>query len=712
MMSKKTPQCSAADQSEHDQPQCQVDRPSNAAPGCRNQTESGQRNEETASSSPESGSTNGDGKRGGKSRRRKKRSSNPEGGAGEKADSETKTLEKKPQKKARQPSEPRAALTGLQSECGSVWFERSVYERAESLYQCWLAGSSSGTTQSNRSPPAPSKHPNSPSTAAPSVSGAVCHHGDQVVCPRVVEEPSVPISLDLPSPPDRSTAPRTPDEGYQSLAPTPATPVTPVTPVLQQAAVTPASRQSINGLPRFPVELLREVWLEKPLFDRAEAAFYQNLYGNNSSKRSSCASSSRNGEHPQSLVEEEEEEEEAVAEVEEEEEEEEAVEEKRAVQPGKAEIFHALHPIQEEEEPAEVPEKEEASGVGGVCHFLHPDSERVWLDKWRYDAAESRFHGYSGDKAVVVGKKGRRPEADASAAASTAPLGDNTMNFLAQEKIWFDKPRYDEAERRFYENMNGSSQPAQDAGANSILKDIARARENIQKSLAGSTPTSTPTPTTSTSSSSGAAADQGEVISRINSLELENQSLHKVVDNLRAALSKLEIRVAVLEESPVTSAPAPSAPYTNGTSVQQKTSAPEEQKEEEEDEEEDDDDIDLFGSEDDEEAENLKQQRLKEYAEKKSKKPTLIAKSCILLDVKPWDDETDMGKLEECVRSVQADGLLWGTSKLVAVGYGIKKLQITCVVEDDKVGTDLLEEEITKFEDFIQSVDVAAFNKI
>lgn len=46
------------------------------------------------------------------------------------------------------------------------------------------------------------------------------------------------------------------------------------------------------------------------------------------------------------------------------------------------------------------------------------------------------------------------------------------------------------------------------------------------------------------------------------------------------------------------------------------------------------------------------------------------------------------------------------------VGYGIKKLQIACVVEDDKVGTDQLEELITAFEDHIQSVDVAAFNKI
>nr|XP_033471808.1 elongation factor 1-beta [Epinephelus lanceolatus] len=127
-----------------------------------------------------------------------------------------------------------------------------------------------------------------------------------------------------------------------------------------------------------------------------------------------------------------------------------------------------------------------------------------------------------------------------------------------------------------------------------------------------------------------------------------------------------------------------------------------------------DDDIDLFGSDEEEDAEaaRLKEERLAEYAAKKAKKPTLIAKSSILLDVKPWDDETDMAKLEECVRSIQMDGLVWGQSKLVPVGYGIKKLQISCVVEDDKVGTDILEEQITAFEDFVQSMDVAAFNKI
>jgi len=128
----------------------------------------------------------------------------------------------------------------------------------------------------------------------------------------------------------------------------------------------------------------------------------------------------------------------------------------------------------------------------------------------------------------------------------------------------------------------------------------------------------------------------------------------------------------------------------------------------------DDDDFELFGSDDepDEEAERVKSERLAAYEAKKSKKVAIIAKSNIVLDVKPWDDETDMAKLEECVRSVQADGLLWGASKLVPLAYGIKKLQITCVVEDDKVGTDFLEEEITKHEDYIQSVDIAAFNKI
>lgn len=54
-------------------------------------------------------------------------------------------------------------------------------------------------------------------------------------------------------------------------------------------------------------------------------------------------------------------------------------------------------------------------------------------------------------------------------------------------------------------------------------------------------------------------------------------------------------------------------------------------------EDDEDDDIDLFGSdeEDDKEAVRLREERLRQYAEKKAKKPALVAKSSILLDVKP-----------------------------------------------------------------------------
>ncbi|XP_046573064.1 elongation factor 1-beta-like isoform X2 [Haliotis rubra] len=79
----------------------------------------------------------------------------------------------------------------------------------------------------------------------------------------------------------------------------------------------------------------------------------------------------------------------------------------------------------------------------------------------------------------------------------------------------------------------------------------------------------------------------------------------------------------------------------------------------------DDDDIDMFGSDDEADAafEAEKKKRVAEYAARKAKKPVLIAKSNIIMEVKPWDDETDMKELEQKVRSVETDGLKWGSCK-------------------------------------------------
>ena len=93
--------------------------------------------------------------------------------------------------------------------------------------------------------------------------------------------------------------------------------------------------------------------------------------------------------------------------------------------------------------------------------------------------------------------------------------------------------------------------------------------------------------------------------------------------------------------------------------------------------------------------------------------------------------------LSECFRCLSYFSITL-LAKLAPLAYGIFKLQISCVIEDEKIGTDFLEESITAFEDLVgdnwmaidlclffgdkllnilsflqvQSVDIVAFNKI
>lgn len=257
------------------------------------------------------------------------------------------------------------------------------------------------------------------------------------------------------------------------------------------------------------------------------------------------------------------------------------------------------------------------------------------------------------------------------------------------ESIWFDRYKYQEAETKYQESLvaerSPTTAPQATTGSSPLVQQIASARSQIQQTLSGA--------------SSG--SQSSDLHKRVTILEQENAQLRKVTDDLKAHVERLEARLSKLEQGgskPAAAAevkPAPAKPA---------------KKEESDD---DDSDDDLFASEsEDEEQERIKQERLAAYKAKKAKKPAGIAKSNIILDVKPWDDETDMAQLEKHVRSVAKDGLLWGSSKLVDVAYGVKKLQITCVIEDDKISTDFLDESITAFEDFVQSVDIAAFNKI
>ena len=64
------------------------------------------------------------------------------------------------------------------------------------------------------------------------------------------------------------------------------------------------------------------------------------------------------------------------------------------------------------------------------------------------------------------------------------------------------------------------------------------------------------------------------------------------------------------------------------------------------------------------------------------------------------------------MRTIAMDGLTWGAGKLVPVGFGIKKLQVNLVVEDEKVSIDELQAKIEEDEEHVQSTDVVSLIQV
>lgn len=58
------------------------------------------------------------------------------------------------------------------------------------------------------------------------------------------------------------------------------------------------------------------------------------------------------------------------------------------------------------------------------------------------------------------------------------------------------------------------------------------------------------------------------------------------------------------------------------------------------------------------------------------------------------------------------DGLVWNNEpKISEVAYGIQKLELGCVIEDEKVSTDTICETIQKW-DNVQTCEVSNFQKL
>ncbi len=141
----------------------------------------------------------------------------------------------------------------------------------------------------------------------------------------------------------------------------------------------------------------------------------------------------------------------------------------------------------------------------------------------------------------------------------------------------------------------------------------------------------------------------------------------------------------------------------------------------------DDDEVDLFGDDGDAAAAKVASAKVEEpKKEEKKVKAKPIAKTICTYDVKPMDSEVSVKAIEEAVRAIKIDGLAWGQEfKVVDVAFGIQKLMIQFVCEDEKVSLDDVEEQILALpnplkldaEDpderlLVQSIDQLSMNKL
>jgi translation elongation factor EF-1beta len=110
-------------------------------------------------------------------------------------------------------------------------------------------------------------------------------------------------------------------------------------------------------------------------------------------------------------------------------------------------------------------------------------------------------------------------------------------------------------------------------------------------------------------------------------------------------------------------------------------------------------------------ARKLKEEKDAKDGKKKGEKA--VEKSLLVLDVKPWEADTDMEKVWHMIKEYQQEGLSWGqTFKLEPVAYGIKKLVMTATIVDSQVLVDDVTDAIERLEDHVQSCEVASMNKI
>ena len=104
-------------------------------------------------------------------------------------------------------------------------------------------------------------------------------------------------------------------------------------------------------------------------------------------------------------------------------------------------------------------------------------------------------------------------------------------------------------------------------------------------------------------------------------------------------------------------------------------------------------------------------QKGEKKGDKKKKKE--VQKSLVLLEVKGWESDQDLDALALKIQTLKMEGLQWKSEyKLQEVAFGVKKIIIGMIVEDEIVSVDDVIDKLQAWEDEVQSVDILSFNKL
>ena len=121
-------------------------------------------------------------------------------------------------------------------------------------------------------------------------------------------------------------------------------------------------------------------------------------------------------------------------------------------------------------------------------------------------------------------------------------------------------------------------------------------------------------------------------------------------------------------------------------------------------EKEEEEDLGLFDDDDDDEEASFDALcKAKQAAiDKANAKEKPIAKSIILWEVKPSDSETDLEVLAKRIKEISIEGLDWKLEhKTEPVAFGVFKLIVGAVVQDEKVSTDDIADLIEAMDDMV-----------